>query len=202
MDYAVGLILTGNYEEAIKRLQDLENERPGQYEIAVNLGTALELAGQSSAALGWIKEGIRRNPYSHNATEWLHVMILEAQLKAATNKSLFRDKTLLGLTPEQLQGDDSRVIRIGNEQKSIAQIDSALHYQLQERLSLVKKKEPILAGLLMDAATMEATRRNLEEAIKILDLAEKYGYPSGTITHAKKKYRALIKNNKQAKEEL
>jgi hypothetical protein len=50
--------------------------------VAANLGTALELLGNKEEALHWIREGIRRNPQSHEGTEWLHAKILEAKIAA------------------------------------------------------------------------------------------------------------------------
>ena len=41
-DYAVALMYLGRGGEAIKLLQELEKEQPGQYFVAANLGTAFE----------------------------------------------------------------------------------------------------------------------------------------------------------------
>jgi len=79
-DLAVAFVHQGKYSEAIALLQELERRYPGKYQVAANLGTAFELSGDNKQALQWIREGIRRNPKSHEGTEWLHVAILEAKL--------------------------------------------------------------------------------------------------------------------------
>src|SRR5258708_17631923 len=81
-DYAVSLVYVGKTKEAVELLQALEKEQPGTYVVAANLGTALELLGSNEEALYWIREGLRRNPQSHEGTEWLHAKILEAKIAA------------------------------------------------------------------------------------------------------------------------
>ena len=87
---AVDMIYRGRIPEAIEALKELEAEQPGDYVTAANLGTAYELAGKNEDALHWIKEAIRRNKDSHWKTEWLHVDILEAKLKAANDPEFFK----------------------------------------------------------------------------------------------------------------
>lgn len=61
-DYAVALAYTGRNREAVELLQQLEQEQPGNYFVAANLGTALELAGDNAAALHWIGGGDSPEP--------------------------------------------------------------------------------------------------------------------------------------------
>ena len=79
-DYAVALMYLGRSSEAVELLKKLETENPGKYEIAANLGTAYELAGNNLEAHRWIKEGIQRNEESHFGTEWLHVENSRSQI--------------------------------------------------------------------------------------------------------------------------
>ncbi len=67
-------------QEAVKFLEASEKKRPGRYQTAANLGTAYELTGNLVQARRWIKEGIARDPSSHEGTEWLHLRILDARL--------------------------------------------------------------------------------------------------------------------------
>jgi hypothetical protein len=72
-DYAAVLIHRGGALKAV------EDEHPGEYIVAANLGTAYELSGDMAQAHRWIGEGIVRNPGAHEGTEWLHLRILEAE---------------------------------------------------------------------------------------------------------------------------
>ncbi len=82
---AIQAILTGAYDSAIVALLAIEAAHPGLYATASTLGTAYELAGDNHQALHWIAEGLRRNPDSHNGTEWLHIDILNAKIALESN---------------------------------------------------------------------------------------------------------------------
>src|SRR6185503_20994462 len=64
-DLAVTLVYKGETARAIEILKEVEEDKPGEYVVAANLGTAYELHGDLVAARRWIAEAIRRNPYSH-----------------------------------------------------------------------------------------------------------------------------------------
>src|SRR5262245_12116318 len=53
-DYSVALMYLGRNQEAVALLEQLEKEKPGEYFIAANLGTACELSGNNEEALRWI----------------------------------------------------------------------------------------------------------------------------------------------------
>jgi TPR repeat protein len=76
-DYAVAMMYLGRASEAVPLLEKLESEQPGRYEVAANLGTAHELAGNNRKALQWIRTAMDRNEQSHFGTEWLHIRILD-----------------------------------------------------------------------------------------------------------------------------
>ena len=91
-DYAVALMYLGRHQEAVTLLHQLEAERPGEYFVAGNLGTAYELTGKNEEALRWIREAIRRNPAAHEGTEWLHAKILEAKIAQQKDRpEVFRE---------------------------------------------------------------------------------------------------------------
>src|SRR5258708_7777149 len=100
-DYSVALMFLGRSEEAVTLLNQLEKEKPGEYFIAANLGTAYELSGNNEEALKWIKEGIHRDPTSHEGTEWLHVKILEAKITQEKDPHYFKTHSVLELQPEK-----------------------------------------------------------------------------------------------------
>ena len=81
-DYGVMLAYNGEYLRAKAIFIEIENKSPGLYATASNLGTTYELLGQNDLALHWITKAIKINPNSHNGSEWIHVKILEAKIKA------------------------------------------------------------------------------------------------------------------------
>jgi tetratricopeptide (TPR) repeat protein len=172
-DYAVAKIYLGQYNEAIELLKRLESEKPGQYAVAANLGTVYELSGNNVDALKWIKEAINRNRDSHMGTEWLHAKILEEKIAAGKEQDYFMHHTVLDLSAEAIQGN----IVVDGQSHSAEDVDKALEYQLEERMQFVKPKEPVVAGLLFDYASVEAATRTLESAEKLLDLSAEYGFP-------------------------
>ncbi len=173
-DYSVALMYLGRSKEAVELLQQLETEQPGQYFIAANLGTAYELSGNNQEALRWIKEGIHRNPDSHEGTEWLHVKILEGKIAQQKDAHHFENHSVLELLPEKI----GYRITIGEEKLSPKELTEAIQYQLAERLQFVKPPDPAVASLLFDYAAIEAATKTLESARSILQMAIAYGYPS------------------------
>lgn len=176
-DLAVAFAHFGQPRKAIALLEEVERNRPGRYETAVNLGTAYELNGENAKALRWIVEGVRRNSESHLGTEWLHVKILEAKLALAKDPAWLREHTVLGADfggegkarrPERLPKD-----HLGQE-KSLAQIEEALTYQLHERLEFVKSPDPLVADLLFDLGNVLALTRTMEHARAVYQLSLGY----------------------------
>lgn len=176
-DYAVALLYLGRNAEAVKSLKELEQEKPDQYFIAANLGTAYELSGNNEEALRWINEGIRRNPEDHNGTEWLHAKILEAKIARQKDAAYFEKHSVLELQPGAL----GETIVAGGKSYAPGELIKAIEYQLGERLQFVKTPDPAVASLLFDYATIEAVFRSMESAKHILKMAGEYGYPAPKI---------------------
>lgn len=175
---AVAFAHLGQPQKAIALLEEIEQKRPDKYATAVNLGTAYELNGQDEKALRWITEGVRRNSESHLGTEWLHVKILEAKLALAKDPAWLKNHTVLGADfgtegkprrPEPLPKD-----HLGAE-KSLAQIEEALTYQLHERLEFVKRPDALVADLLFDLGNVLALREASEHARAVYQLSLDYG---------------------------
>lgn len=161
-DLGVAYILSGQYDSAVRTLESLEKDDPGQSRTASNLGTALELSGRNEEALRWIKEGIVRDPQDHEGTEWLHVKILEAKVALGKDANWLKSHTVLGVSfgsavrpeaPTALPSDQSGP-------RSWEETEKAMHYQLGERLKFVKAPDPIVASLFRSRADIAYLRQS------------------------------------------
>lgn len=170
----VEMIARGQYSGSVARFHKLEAEYPGRYSTAANLGTAYELTSDLENALKWISEGIRRNPGSHEGTEWLHREILLAKIRMKGDPNSLHRNHILPL-PANLS-KQSRV-DIGGESYSIDQIRTALIYQLSERMLFVKAPDPVVADLLFTFGWLECQTQIVESGIGLLKMAKDYGYP-------------------------
>jgi tetratricopeptide (TPR) repeat protein len=171
-DHAALLVYKGRPQEAIALLESLEQQHPGNYVVAANLGTAYELAGNDAEALRWIREGIKRNPASHAGTEWLHVKILEAKLALARDPAWLETHSVLGLD----FGEDPipTIPQQWPEGQDLQSTRKALQYQLHERLGFVKPPDPVVGSLLADLGSVVAIDTVVEHALPVYDLALAY----------------------------
>jgi len=165
-DYSVALARLGRNDESVALLKQLESEQPGNYFIAANLGTALELSGQNEEALRWIKEGLKRNPDAHHGTEWLHAKILEAKIARQKDPEFFKHHSVLELDPAHISGD----LKLDGKSFASTNVTSAIQDQLEERLQFVKPPDEAVASLFFDYAAME------------------YGYPGAKVDIQNKIY--------------
>jgi tetratricopeptide (TPR) repeat protein len=195
-DYAAALMHTGDAAAALDLLLKIEKENPGLYQTATNLGTAYELSGDNARALQWIREGIRRNPDSHYATEWLHVLILETKLNIAREPRWLETHSILamGFGSATVPNRPSRFPR-GNDGKPLdaQQTKEAIYTQMHERLQFVKPPEPIVGDILFDYANLLMRTDALENAKAVYELAIKYGAPRAPLAKRRVVYiRQLI----------
>lgn len=191
-DYSIALMYLERSKEAVALLEQLEQERPGEYFVAANLGTAYELSGNNEKALQWINEGIRRNPKSHEGTEWLHAKILEAKISQESDKTYFEKHSVLELEPAKI----SESMDADGKKFSPRKLAEAIEYQLRERVQFVKPPDAAVASLLFDYAAIEAATRSLESAKKVLAMASEYGYPRTKIEPLLKQYNGKIARRK------
>ena len=166
-------IMRGEYKQGITKLLEIEKKSPNLYSTASNLGTAYELQGNILLAIQWIKEGIKRDKESHYGTEWLHVLILKRKLKLENNSTLLKKNHIINL-PKTF--DESTEIQIEDKKYTIKAIRNAIFYQLRERLIFVKPKDKIVADLLYTFAKIEEQTTIIEEAEKLIMMAEEYGF--------------------------
>jgi hypothetical protein len=65
----------------------------------------------------------------------------------------------------------------------------ALYYQLNERMSFIKQKDPIVALLLFELGNVTALAQDVTSALRIYDRAIEYGYDSEVL---KKRYQHFV----------
>ena len=177
-DYAVALIYLGEYQEAIEILKGVEEEQPGEYLVAANLGTAYELAGDVAEALKWITIGYERNQESHHGSEWVHVKILEAKVKMAEDPDWLKSNTVLGIdfgSAEKPYASEHVIVDELGISHELVDVADAVKSQLFERLKFVTAPDPIVADLLFDLANLIALNSVVERAIPIYKLAGEFG---------------------------
>ncbi len=167
-------ILRGDHAKGIAMLKELEAKKPGNYDTASNIGTAFELAGDNGEALEWINEGIKRNPRSHNGTEWLHALILKAKLAADKGNKLPETNRFIQL-PDEFEKE--AVLTIQGAKHKATDVFTALAYQLEERMIFVKPKDRLVSECLYSLAILQAHFYSIQDALRILALAEQYGFP-------------------------
>lgn len=173
-DLAVALAHAGQAAEAVTLLEGIEREKPGLYVTAANLGTAYELVGNNTRALDWIRQGIQRNPDSHQGSEWLHVRILEAKLALEKDPSWLGDHSILGFSGHALpQSVDIRGNR--GEKLKLDGIKDALIYQLHERVQFVGAPDAVVGSLLYDLGLLIAEESSGPGGAKdVLSMARTY----------------------------
>lgn len=183
-DLAAALLHLGEVANAIDILTQIEREKPGLYATATNLGTAYELAGDNSRALHWIREGIRRNPKSHDGSEWLHALILETKLNLARDSKWLDNHSILamGFGSGRVPNAPSRFPR-GNDGQALdaGATKRAIFAQLTERLQFVKPPEPIVGDVLFDYGNLLMRTDALESADAIYELAIRYAAPRAAL---------------------
>ena len=172
---AVHDVFAGRINDAIAKLTAMEQANPGSYNVAANLGTAYELAGDNVNALKWISEGITRNTDAHFGTEWLHKLILETKIALAADPD-FLDKNHVLPFVDSLESNPGFIFVHDGKQRTLEDVSDALVYQLKERMLFVKPTDPVVADLLYCLGQIQARTGILEFAVDILELSREYGF--------------------------
>lgn len=184
-DFGAMLIYSGQYQRAQKIFKEIEAKEPGLYATAANLGTVDELLGNDKEAYRWIKRGLEINPNSHHGSEWIHLKILEAKVNAKGNPDYFRTHNILGLD----FGQDK--IPVKKTKRDLHQTKKQLYYQLAERLTFIKPKDPIVAQLLFDTGNIVAITDDVQTALDVYDQAKLFGYSSAVMDKREKYFQQL-----------
>ncbi len=172
-DYGVMLCYNNQYQAAKIVFKEIESRSPGLYATAANLGTTYELLGIDDSALYWIKKAISVEPGSHYGSEWIHVKILEAKIKAKGNSNYFETHEVL-----DLDFGNNTIPRYKSQTMENDQLEAHLLFQLSERMTFIKPKDVIMGQLLFDLANTCLIENDTKSANKNFRLAIEYGYHS------------------------
>lgn len=190
-DYGVVLIQAHRYQEAIEIFEQLEKQRQNVAQTAANLGTAYELAGQISKARYWIQQGIKRNAHIHEGSEWIHLKILDAQMKQNENPEWIKQNDVFGLNFGNGAAPKAKVkqIEFDGQRYNLNQIFEHSKIQMLQRLSLVDK-DPITAQILFNMANIEVIQMGEEEdaAGVLYSTASHLGYHDPELLQMRKDY--------------
>jgi tetratricopeptide (TPR) repeat protein len=184
-DYGGMLIYAGEYAKARDVLLEAERISPGHYAVASNLGTAYELLGDNVKALEWIREGMKRNPDSHDATEWVHVKILEAKIALEKDADWLSKSSVLGVDFGREARPKLHGMTEEQSARELYRIMRGAGYQLRERLQFVKPPDAIVADVLFDLGNAVAVDGNVQVASEIYTLASEYGVPRQDLFQAR-----------------
>lgn len=176
-DLAVAHLYVGELERSIELLLRAESQKPGEYAVASNLGTAYELAGQNQKALEWIEEGIRRNPQSHGGSEWVHSNLLKAKIAIEGDSEWLSAHSVTGLEfgSDELPKFDAS-LSSSNCPALLSDVRSHLEHQLYERRSFIPNADPIVAALMFDLANATVLSGTAEDAKPIYLAALELGF--------------------------
>lgn len=184
-DLGAALLFNGRYQEAKKLFANLEQEHPGLYATAANLGTAYELLGQPDSALYWIARAIHINPASHHGSEWLHQRLLQQKVAGKTT----------AVTGLDFGNEAQPITAISND--SLLLLEQQLTYQLTERLYFVKAPDAYVAAWLFDLANIRSLTQDVQRAMPVYEEARRFGY-GGQVFDARYQYmNQLIKKAEQ-----
>ena len=195
-NYAASLAHVGRYQDALQRLHTIERVLPGHPFTAYNLATVYELKGDLPRALKWVKTGVARekNTASRHAldkTEWLHVRILEARMRAQLAPESLGAQSIAGLDFGRQTEPQTPIVTARDadgQPYSPGDVSLALFEQTHERLEFVPAPDPVVADLLFDLANLSYADEP-EQAREVLEMALQYGPRRASL--AQKRFDAL-----------
>ena len=168
------------------------------------MATCYDLEGDPQKALVWINKAGERNSMSIYSNLWVYKKILEARIKVKENPKHLEKNTVSGqdldITSAEIPFVEvksmehwSRRFRLGSAAKHIRE-------QIQQRLQVERtEKDPVIACLIEELASMYAISEVCEIAEPIYDLAIKYGHPRPEMIKSRKaQMQKLIASNKES----
>lgn len=184
-DYGTMLVYAGQYQKAKAVFQAIERRVPGRYATAANLGTTYELLGRNDSAYYWIDKALKINPKSHRGSEWIHLKILEAKMKARGDAQYFLTHKVLSLDFGQVEAPENK------NNLDLHVLRDQLYDQLHERMSFVKPEDPIVGLLLFDLGNVTAITMDVKSALEVYEVAKEYGYRSDLLAKRESHFKAL-----------
>ena len=166
-DLGYVLIVERKLTEARDLYLEIEKTHPNRYSTASNLGTVYELLGENDKALLWINKAITLDSESHYGSEWLHSKILEAKIKG---EAFYTSTFLLDIDFDKYNYPISTL-----SESKFHKVETALYYQLNERISFIKTKDPIIAVLLFELGNISMLNEDFESAEEIFKMSKEYG---------------------------
>lgn len=187
LNFAIMLILKGDYEKAEEVLVKCAKSWPKDYEVASNYGTILEVNGNPAKALTWIQKAVKINPSSHGGSEWIHVEILKAKVKKKLPSGEEMTKTDFGQAAQpNCSLPDSALLKLQIE----------LYYQLKERLTFIEPEDHFIAELAWVLANVDFCLGDHASASKTYDIAKQYGYQNLELLESRKAAAVAAKKEK------
>ena len=190
-NYAVNVMKLGKVDEALEILKELQLSYPNEYNINANLGTAYELSGQLDSAYKYISKGYKMNRNSHRGSEWIHVKILEAKIKAKGNPAWFRSHSIIDV--------DSIIRKVktgGNIRYYLQTFERHLQYQIRTRAPFTPSPNMVIANLLVSMGDVESEVGTYENGILAYAYALEFQYDPSYERMIKSKIKAFNKKHK------
>ena len=195
---ALALISLDKTQEALILLNELENNVPGESRFAENLAFCYEKMNDYDQALKWIKAAVDRNKIAGFSNIWVYEKILDARKKTATDPNYLKNGQVvdLGLQGELKPLDMDKIEshqliwKLGSKAKHIRE-------RIQLHLQRGPSKDPVIASLIGDLATIYAVTDVCEKALPVYKEALTYGHPNEALIKKRiAKIEGLIKANK------
>ncbi len=184
-DYGSMLVYFGQYLQAKSLFMEIESKSPGLYATASNLGTTYELLGQNDSAHFWINKALKINPISHGGSEWIHLKILEAKIKAKGDEKYFLTHNILSLDfGDSKKPENKNLIDLQN-------LRSQLYHQLSERMSFIKPQDQIVGQLLFDLGNINAMTMDVKSGLQVYKVAKEYGFNSKLLAKRESHFKTL-----------
>lgn len=179
-DFAVLHIYSGNYQQAIKLLHEIEKKFPKNAITAANLGTAYELLGDLEKSKYWIKEGMTRDENIHGGSEWIHLKILDAQLALRKDKNWLKTHDVLDVNfgHSTIAYPNKQQVEAYGKSYNLAEILEHSSVQMVQRTRFldIKEHEPVVAQILFNIANTEFYFGNYYDADIVYGKAKNHGY--------------------------
>jgi len=154
----------GQTKKALTILEPLAQKHPSEYTVLANLGTAYELDGQLDKALKFIRKGYELNTESHYGSEWIHIKILEAKIKAKSNPSILTDQPIITVADLKAHLEEDHEGSQPNFNRGEYH-GGHMAIQIRTRLPFTPAPDKVIANLLKTYAAYAEEMETMENAL-------------------------------------